>query len=137
MILYLLHTHHDPFLMFQESGDFSCYQLGRLLKRHSVQVSLEKAEKEMGGKVLRMNELQELMEAQGVNIIEDEGLLDSASHRIASDSSTRYVLCKGTSAILFHNTSEFDGFKIIQPFLTFHLLNLRACCISRFWKFSG
>lgn len=60
-----------------------------------MQVSLEKAEKEMGGKVLRMNELQELMTAQGVKLIEETPLIDSASQRIASDSSTRYVLCKG------------------------------------------
>lgn len=60
-----------------------------------MQVSLEQAEKEMGGKVLRINELQELMNAQGVNIIEESSLIDSASQKIASDSSTRYVLCKG------------------------------------------
>ncbi|XP_034245331.1 DNA repair protein complementing XP-G cells [Thrips palmi] len=80
--------------MPEESGDFSNYQLGRLLKRRNVQVSLEQAEKEMGGKVMRMSELQELMAAQGVDIIEDNPMLDNASHRIASDSTTRFVLCK-------------------------------------------
>ncbi|KAK3917932.1 DNA repair protein complementing XP-G cells-like protein [Frankliniella fusca] len=80
--------------MPEESGDFSNYQLGRLLKRRNVQVSLEQAEKEMGGKVMRINELQELMEAQGVEIIEDSTVVGSSSKRIASDSRTRFVLCK-------------------------------------------
>lgn len=44
---------------------------------------------------MRMSELQELMAAQGVDIIEDNPLLENASHRIASDSTTRFVLCKG------------------------------------------
>lgn len=79
--------------MPEESGEFSTYQLGRLLKRRSVQVSLEQAEKEMGGKVMRMTELQELMEAQGVSIIDDD-LMSGASQRIASDAAKRYVLCK-------------------------------------------
>ncbi|KAJ1521062.1 hypothetical protein ONE63_002768 [Megalurothrips usitatus] len=84
--------------MPEESGEFSSFQLGRLLKRRNVQCAMEKAEKEMGGKVMRMNELQELMEAQGVDIIEDNPLIDSASQRIASDSTTRFVLCKDSSA---------------------------------------
>lgn len=80
--------------MPEESGEFSNYQLGRLLKRRNVQVSLEQAEKEMGGKVMRINELQELMAAQGVEIIEDNTVIGSSSHRIASDSKTRFILCK-------------------------------------------
>lgn len=63
-------------------------------------MSLEQAEKEMGGKVMRMSELQELMAAQGVDIKEDNAMLENASQRIASDSTTRFVLCKGWFVIV-------------------------------------
>lgn len=98
--------------MPEESGDFSNYQLGRLIKRRKVQVSLEQAEKEMGGKVMRMSELQELMAAQGVDIIEDNPVLENASHRIASDSRTRFVLCKEPTSA--PENSE-DTLKSVSP----------------------
>lgn len=55
----------------------------RLLKRRSVQVSLEEAEKEMGPRCYTMSEIQEILEYQGVDV--------SKGQRIASDSSTRIL----------------------------------------------
>lgn len=77
--------------MPKESDDFSDYQMNRLLKRHAVQVSLEQAGKEMGGKALSLQELEELLGDTGV-IKDDEGILPS--RRIAQDSVTRYMLVK-------------------------------------------
>nr|CAD7602899.1 unnamed protein product [Timema genevievae] len=71
--------------MPKESSDFSSYQMSRLLKRRSVQVSLEDAEKEMGGRTLSLGELGELLADQGVAVASD------VSKRIASDNVTRFV----------------------------------------------
>lgn len=79
--------------MPKESGEFSDYQMNRLLKRYAVQVSLEQAGKEMGGKAMSLQELEELLGEQGV-IKDDEGALPSK--RIAQDSVTRYMLVKRT-----------------------------------------
>ncbi|XP_067007382.2 DNA excision repair protein ERCC-5 isoform X2 [Anabrus simplex] len=74
----------------KESNDFSSYQMKRLLKRRSVQVSLEEAEKEMGGKTLNLGELEELMADHG--IITDSEI----GKRIASDSTTRFIFINGS-----------------------------------------
>ena len=79
--------------MPKESEHFSDYQMNRLLKRHAVQVSLEQAGKEMGGRGLSLQELEELLGEQGI-IKDDEGALPSK--RIAQDSVTRYMLVKRT-----------------------------------------
>lgn len=76
-------------LLWQESCDFSKYQMTRLLKRRSIQVSLENAEREMGGQSLSLGELEEILSEQGV--VTDS----SIGTRIASDSITRYVYLKG------------------------------------------
>ncbi|CAH0380696.1 unnamed protein product [Bemisia tabaci] len=69
-----------------DSGDdFSGFQLGRLMKRRNIQVSLEEAAKEMGGRTLSLNEMQKMFEEDG--IITDA----EVTQRIASDSSTRFV----------------------------------------------
>jgi hypothetical protein len=74
---------------WQESGNFSNYQMTRLLKRRSIQVSLEDAEREMGGRSLSLGELEEMLSEQGVVTDSNIGL------RIASDNTTRYVYVKG------------------------------------------
>ncbi|XP_069684242.1 DNA excision repair protein ERCC-5 isoform X2 [Periplaneta americana] len=62
--------------------------MSRLLKRRSVQVSLEDAEKEMGGRSLSLGELEELLSEQGVVTESKAGM------RIASDETTRYLYVK-------------------------------------------
>lgn len=76
-------------MLWQESSDFSDYQMTRLLKRRSVQVSLENAEREMGGKSLSLGEIEEILSEQGVVTNSNIG------SRIAADSITRYVYVKG------------------------------------------
>ncbi|XP_047109336.1 DNA excision repair protein ERCC-5 homolog [Schistocerca piceifrons] len=74
--------------MPKESGDFSSFQMSRLLKRRSVQVSLEQAEKEMGGHTLSLREMEEMLKEQGVNTSLNVG------SRIASDNVTRFIYIK-------------------------------------------
>lgn len=68
-----------------ESQSFSSYQMKRLLKRRQVQVELEGAEKEMGGKGLSMAELE--------NLLSEEGVVDPdiATERIASNEHVRFL----------------------------------------------
>lgn len=73
----------------QESGDFSNYQMSRLLKRRSVQVSLEEAEKEMGGRTLSLGDVEALLAEGGVEIN------PQLTKRIASDEVTRYIYVRG------------------------------------------
>jgi DNA excision repair protein ERCC-5 len=60
----------------------------RLLKRRSIQTSLEDAEKEMGGRSLSLDELEEMLSEQGVVTASNAGM------RIAADNVTRYVYIK-------------------------------------------
>jgi DNA excision repair protein ERCC-5 len=76
--------------MPKESSDFSNYQMTRLLKRRSIQVSLENAEQEMGGHSLSLDEIEEILSEQGVVTN------SSIGSRIAADSTTRYVYVKET-----------------------------------------
>lgn len=73
----------------KHSGDFSSFQMKRLLKRYSVQVSLEEAEKEMGGHTLSLNELEKLLTEEGIVTASK-----SSTKRIASDENRRYLLIK-------------------------------------------
>lgn len=68
--------------------DFSSYQMSGLLKRRQVQVNLESAEKEMGGKVWSLSELESLLT--------EDGVLEESKHaqRIANDPSTRFILVR-------------------------------------------
>lgn len=72
-----------------ESKDFSSYQMGRLLKRRQVQVSLEGAEKEMGGKVWSISELESLLTEDGVIDVSEKH-----AQKLASDENTRFVLVR-------------------------------------------
>lgn len=77
-----------------ESQTFSSFQMGRLLKRRQVQVQLEEAEKEMGGRGLSMAELE--------NLLSEEGVVDPeiATGRIASNEHTRYIHVRDISKAL-------------------------------------
>ncbi|XP_031622856.1 DNA repair protein complementing XP-G cells homolog [Contarinia nasturtii] len=68
-----------------ESQSFSSFQMKRLLKRRQVQVELEEAEKEMGGKGLSMAELE--------NLLSEEGVVDPdiATERVASNEHIRFL----------------------------------------------
>ncbi|XP_055539798.1 DNA excision repair protein ERCC-5 [Wyeomyia smithii] len=72
-----------------ESNDFSSFQMKRLLKRRTVQVELEEAEKEMGGKCLSLAELEALLSEEGVDTCSDR-----AAQKIASDENTRFLLVR-------------------------------------------
>lgn len=73
-----------------QSNDFSEFQMKRLLKRRQVQVSLESAEKEMGGKCLSLAEMEAMLT--------DEGILNAASSSaakaIASNENALYLHVK-------------------------------------------
>lgn len=66
----------------------------RLLKRHLVQVSLEEAEKEMGGHTLSLQEMEEMLKERGVDTTFDMG------KRIASDNVTRYIYITGNNTMI-------------------------------------
>lgn len=68
-----------------ESQSFSSFQMKRLLKRRQVQVELEEAEKEMGGKGISMADLE--------NLLSEEGVVDPdiATERIASSEHVRFL----------------------------------------------
>ncbi|XP_066255431.1 DNA excision repair protein ERCC-5 [Euwallacea similis] len=76
------------------SDDFSDYQMQRLLKRQSVQIALEEAEKEMGGKSLSLAELELMLKDQGVLNAQSVG------NRIASDENKQYLLVKDVKKAL-------------------------------------
>lgn len=72
-----------------KSDDFAVFQMNRLRKRYRVQVSLEEAEKEMGGHSLSLAQLEKLLSEQGVLTKSLE-----VGSRIASDENARYLLIK-------------------------------------------
>lgn len=72
-----------------ESDNFSSFQMKRLLKRRAVQVELEEAEKEMGGKCLSLTELEALLSEEGVDTSSSQ-----AAQKIASDENTRFLLVR-------------------------------------------
>lgn len=83
-----------------ESQSFSSFQMKRLLKRRQVQVELEEAEKEMGGKGLSMAELE--------NLLSEEGVVDPdlATERIASSDHIRYLHVRDITKALKKETEE-------------------------------
>lgn len=83
-----------------ESQSFSSFQMKRLLKRRQVQVELEEAEKEMGGKGLSMAELE--------NLLSEEGVVDPdlATERIASSDHIRYLHVRDITKALKKESDE-------------------------------
>lgn len=83
-----------------ESRSFSSFQMKRLLKRRQVQVELEEAEKEMGGKGLSMAELE--------NLLSEEGVVDPdlATERIASNENVRYLHVRDIAKAMTKETEQ-------------------------------
>lgn len=84
-----------------ENQSFSCFQMKKLLKRRQVQVGLEEAEKEMGGKGgLSMAELE--------NLLSEEGVVDPdiATERIASNEHVRYLHVRDITKALKREADE-------------------------------
>lgn len=73
-----------------QSEDFSEFQMKRLLKRRQVQVSLESAEKEMGGKCLSLAEVEAMLTDEGVL----SAASSSAAKSIASNENALYLHVK-------------------------------------------
>ncbi|KAG4066024.1 hypothetical protein HA402_001271 [Bradysia odoriphaga] len=80
-----------------QSDDFSEFQMKRLLKRRQVQMSLESAEKEMGGKCLSLAEMEAMLT--------DEGILNAAS------SSAAKAIASNENALYLHVKSLQDAMK--------------------------
>ncbi|XP_055300272.1 DNA excision repair protein ERCC-5 [Sitodiplosis mosellana] len=84
-----------------ESQSFSSFQMNRLLKRRQVQVELEEAEKEMGGKGgLSMAELE--------NLLSEEGVVDPdiATERVASNEHVRFLHVRDITKALKREAEE-------------------------------
>lgn len=88
-------------------GQFSNYQMNRLLKRRSVQVSLQEAEKEMGGRTFSLGDVEALLVEQGIQT-------SNVGQRIASDNVTRYVYVTGKNFFLSFVFIVFIFLKIIN-----------------------
>lgn len=68
----------------------------RLLKRRKVQECLEETEKEMGDGCMSLNELESLLNEEGI----DTNVESLPSRRIASDNTTRYLLINNVKQAL-------------------------------------
>uniref|UniRef100_A0A1A9WFY6 XPG N-terminal domain-containing protein n=1 Tax=Glossina brevipalpis TaxID=37001 RepID=A0A1A9WFY6_9MUSC len=73
------------------SDDFSTFQMRRLLKRRDIQVSLEEAEKQMGGRSLTYSELKTLFTEEGIL---EPSIMNKVSQQVCSDENTRFLLVK-------------------------------------------
>ncbi|CAD0195939.1 unnamed protein product [Chrysodeixis includens] len=74
----------------KKSDSFSDFQMQRLLKRRKVQECLEETEKEMGDTGMSLNDLESLLNEEGI----DTKLEEMPTRRIASNVSTRFLLIK-------------------------------------------
>ncbi|OWR49278.1 mutagen-sensitive protein 201 [Danaus plexippus plexippus] len=72
----------------KKSDNFSDFQMQRLLKRRQLQECLEETEKEMGDEGMSLNELESLLNEEGI----DTKIESLPSRRIASNNTTRYLL---------------------------------------------
>ncbi|XP_063376597.1 DNA excision repair protein ERCC-5 homolog [Cydia fagiglandana] len=72
----------------KKSDNFSDFQMQRLLKRRKVQECIEETEKEMGDIGMSMNELESLLNEEGI----DTKIESLPTRRIASNNNTRYLL---------------------------------------------
>ncbi|KAL9928954.1 rad2 superfamily protein mus201 [Glossina fuscipes fuscipes] len=73
------------------SNDFSTFQMKRLLKRRDVQVSLEEAEKQMGGRTLTYSELSNIFTEEGIL---EPSIVNKGSKQVCSDEHTRFLLVR-------------------------------------------
>ncbi|XP_059049840.1 DNA excision repair protein ERCC-5 [Achroia grisella] len=72
----------------KKSDNFSDFQMQRLLKRRKVQECLQETEKEMGDTGMSLNELESLLNEEGI----DTKIDTLHTRRIASNNTTRFVL---------------------------------------------
>jgi hypothetical protein len=76
--------------MFQESENFSGFQLRRLLVRRSAHLGLEQVEKELGERhTLTLAQLEEIMVEKGSLGDTLANMAEDAGKRIVSDTTTR------------------------------------------------
>ncbi|XP_023947021.2 DNA excision repair protein ERCC-5 [Bicyclus anynana] len=80
----------------KKSDNFSDFQMQRLLKRRKLQECLEETEKEMGDSGMSLNELESLLNEEGI----DTKLDSLPSRRIASNNTTRYLLISNVKQAL-------------------------------------
>lgn len=92
-----------------KSDDFAVFQLNRLRKRYQVQVSIEEAEKEMGGHSLSLVQLEKLLNDQGVITKNLE-----IGSRIASDENARFLLIKDVKKAVETAKQEIEGMESKQ-----------------------
>lgn len=93
--------------MPQDGETFAEFQMKRLLKRRQVQVSLETAENEMGGRCLTLGELEDLMAEDG--IVEPTKTNTNMGQRIASDKNTRFLLVKDIKKAIEESKKTFEN----------------------------
>ncbi|XP_063701069.1 DNA excision repair protein ERCC-5 [Culicoides brevitarsis] len=94
-----------------DANNFAEFQMKRLLKRRNVQVSLEEAELEMGGKSLTLMELDQLMREDG---IVEGGSDEIKGQRIASNENARFVYIKDTLKAIEESKKTLEEEKIKQ-----------------------
>ncbi|XP_022821098.1 DNA repair protein complementing XP-G cells homolog [Spodoptera litura] len=80
----------------KESNTFSDFQMQRLLKRRKVQECLEETEKEMGDTGMSLNDLESLLNEEGI----DTKIDTLPTKRIASNVSTRFLLIRDVKKAL-------------------------------------
>ncbi|KAJ8729202.1 hypothetical protein PYW08_000783 [Mythimna loreyi] len=80
----------------KNSDTFSDFQMQRLLKRRKVQECLEETEKEMGDTGMSLNDLESLLNEEGI----DTKIEAMPTRRIASNVSTRFLLIKDVKQAL-------------------------------------
>ncbi|XP_063838442.1 DNA excision repair protein ERCC-5 homolog isoform X1 [Ostrinia nubilalis] len=80
----------------KNSDNFSDFQMQRLLKRRKVQECLEETEKEMGDGGMSLNELESLLNEEGI----DTKIEELPTRRIASNVNTRFLLINNVKQAL-------------------------------------
>ncbi|XP_046961332.1 DNA excision repair protein ERCC-5 isoform X2 [Vanessa cardui] len=92
----------------KKSDNFSNFQLERLLKRRKLQECLEETEKEMGDGCMSLNELESLLNEEGI----DTKIESLPSRRIASNNTTRYLFISNVQqALADAKQREIDAIK--------------------------
>ncbi|XP_014368523.2 DNA repair protein UVH3 [Papilio machaon] len=80
----------------KKSDQFSDFQMERLLKRRKIQECLEETEKEMGDGTMSINELESLLNEEGI----DTKIETLPTRRIASNNTTRFLLINNVKQAL-------------------------------------
>ncbi|XP_045511657.1 DNA repair protein UVH3 isoform X1 [Colias croceus] len=80
----------------KKSDNFSDFQMQRLLKRRKVQECIEETEKEMGDVGMSFNDLEALLNEEGI----DTKIEELPTRRIASDKTTRFLLINNVKQTL-------------------------------------